>query len=354
MKNIIWVGPDLPVNKKLEDSKISAAAYYWQSSFKNALVSNGVNLISISYEIDRIWPFGKLFVRANKFESNSSYFVSYLNIYKIREIWIAIAILTKSFKFSNYDVITYNSLSRNIYFILLRKKLFKKTEWYSILADDYVKFNPDFLIFLSYGYYKTYKHNNKYHFNGALDKNKIFSSKTIMKNPNILLYSGAISEWTGINDFVEIFSESSNLINWELHIYGKGDISVIKKYINSNKKIKYFGFVEEQALINAARIARAFINPRPINIASGENNFPSKLMFYLSFGKYIISTKTEGLSPEFDSLLIYSNFDHPYSLKEILLNIENEKYQNKLKLITDFQLNNTWEKKVAKLLSEIK
>lgn len=353
MKNVIWVGPDLPITINIRNSTISPAAYYWQSSFKSALKKNGVNVVSISYQIERIWPFGKLYIDSINDKFNDNYYVSYLNLYKIREIWIAVAVFLKSIKFNSYDIITYNSISRNVYFAYLRKLFFTKSKWYSILADDYVRSKPDALIFLSYGYYNSYKHKNKYHFNGALD-HKIINTKANITKKNILLYSGAISEWTGINEFVHLFSQNTYSINWELHIYGKGDVRQINKYTILNKNIKYFGFVDEQILIDAASNAQAFINPRPINIASGENNFPSKLLFYLLFGKCIISTRTEGLSPEFDSLLIYSDLENTNSLSQTLSNIEKGIYQDKVEMIAKYQINNTWETKVAKLLLELK
>lgn len=354
MKRLIWVGPDLSIDNNIVNSNISAAAYYWQNNFKRALVSNGVNVTSISYEIDRVWPFGRLYINSCKFTRRNQIFVSYLNLFFIRDLWIAFSIFLKSTKFREYDFITYNSIKRNLYFALLRKKVYKNSQWFSIIADDYVKFNPDHLIFLSYGYYNKYQHPSKYHFDGAIEKILITHSNNNIEKKKILFYSGAISEWTGINELVALFINNFNLENWEFHIYGKGDSTFIEKNIILNEKIKYFGFVEENVLIEAAKNAYVFVNPRPINIASGENNFPSKLLFYLQFGKYIISTKTDGLRPDFNKILIYSNFDSYNELKNILINIEMNRYQSCLNNIHNFQCENTWENSVKNLLNKIK
>ena len=92
--------------------------------------------------------------------------------------------------------------------------------------------------------------------------------------------------------------------DFELWISGFGDTSAFSKSLpQQDKRIKYLGLLSENELHDMYEQADVFLNPRPVNMPGNENNFPSKLLNYLSWKKPIISTWTKSLSPEYKEIL---------------------------------------------------
>jgi hypothetical protein len=282
-KNILFIGPivnkkDLSVNKVL-----SPAANYWQLNFIHSLENNNFKTTLATYIPDQSWPIGKFWVKypkENKIGVTNTISVNYLNIFFIRELWISFSLFFSIRKKCNdFNVLfTYNPVFRHKFLAILLRLHFK-IKWISILADDVIKGKPDLTIFLSKSYFSTALLENKLYFEGGINN----YYKPIINNKKILLYAGSLTKWTGIEDFVIFFNSLNNHLNFELHIYGKGESEIINNYISINSRIKYFGFVDDEHLINKCRSAFAFINPRPLIVYNGDNNFPSKILFYLEF-----------------------------------------------------------------------
>ena len=359
-KNIIWIGP-IVKNGDLKISKaISPAANVWQLGFIGGLMENNYEVLSISYVPRASWPNDSIWcskhAALSKIELFEQHTISYLNIKYIREFWMAIAMLkmmiSKLSKKNEYIIITYNPLKRHS---LLANwfKLFFKSTWISIVADDLAKGKPDYTLFLSYDYYKRFLLPNKLFCDGGITVRNKISDQINKESKKSLIYAGSLNKWTGIIDFIKLFSNVDS-DEFTLNIYGKGNENEIQDVINKtgSKNIILHGFVSDDTLEKACFNAYAFVNPRATNISNSENNFPSKLLYYLSFKKPIISTQSKGISNLYDEILFY--FSDSDSLQEQLEKVkDSDFYNNHIIIIDSFIKEFTWKNKVKSQLLKL-
>lgn len=362
MKKVLWIGPIVPSDEVSKYKAISAAANVWQMGFINGLIENDFNVTLVSYVPYPTWPKGPLWAakpfKANNYKQIKQYYFGYLNLIYIREIWIAAMIFSLALlKISNLNrriIFTYNPYPRH-WFAVKWLRLIFRSKWVSIIADDSSFGNPDFHLFLSFDYFTRFEKANKLFCDGGIilrsfngQHDNLISSTP----PKSLVFAGTLNEWTGIIDFIDLFNEI-DAENYILHIYGKGDPEVLRnKSLSLKNKIILHGFVNDIELEQACRKAYAFINPRPLHLFRSENNFPSKLLLYLSYNKPVISTKTKGLSPDYDNILSY--YTDSETLKKCIdLINDRENYENMVRKISSFNTDNTWFKKVKNITKAI-
>ncbi len=353
MKKVIWIGPVINEKFLSDFSAVSPAANKWQLSFLNILLNKNVTIKNISYLSDSYFPAGKLFPLYKREAFGLSVFVRYINFPIFREFSLSVSIFLSSLKFKNYDtVITYNNpIYHKIPAFLL--KVLCNLKWINIVADNYDTKGPDSTIYLSFYYFKNSIRKRKFHLDGGMyNANKTFNKSKSEKI--ILLYAGMINEWTGIIEFTDLFHKLkyTDFQNIELHIYGKGKSELISNLAAIDDRIKFKGFVPKDELESSMNNCFAFVNPRPINIRTGENNFPSKLLYYLPFGKPVISTITAGLSPDYRDVLIPFNgsLNHLSTIFFNITNLSKNEIKEMSNKIDAFVKENTWEVKVSNFL----
>lgn len=360
MKKIFWIGPVVHTENDLSSNAMSPAANKWQLEFIDALLDNRYSVTCLSYIPFQTWPFGKIWVKypddSKQIKRFNIISAEYINLLFIRELWIVFSILFKlkiNKNFTKIDYIfTYNPLLRHRLLANLLK-LFRNYKWISIVADDIAKGSPDITVFLSYGYYQRFDKKNKYFLDGGIHSINKTLDLINKEKTKILLYAGAISKWTGIIEFTNIFQDVFEEFNVELHIYGKGNSKEIETIAKRNARIKFFGFVSDEELHIACKKAFAFINPRPVNISLGENNFPSKLLMYLSYIKPILTTKTQGISPDYDNIL---NYYHDTDTLRYYINkyiSDDIYYKSQCENILSYVNENSWNKKIKIFLEKI-
>lgn len=362
MKKVLWIGPIVPSSEVAKYKAISPAGNTWQLGFIDGLFDNDTNVTSISYISFPTWPKGPLWagkpLSTINYRQVKQYYFGYLNISFIRELWIVAmtfySTLIKISDVKNHIIFTYNPYPRHWFSANLLRLIFR-CKWVSIIADDISRGNPDFHLFLSFDYFKRFEKRNKLFCDGGIILRNLkgeLNTELLSTSPKSLVFAGALNNWTGIIEFIDLFNEV-NTENYVLHIYGKGDPEVLKnKNISLNNKVIIHGFVSDIELDLACRNAVAFINPRPLHLFRSENNFPSKLLLYLSYNKPVISTKTKGLSPDYDNILSY--YTDSETLKKCIdLINDRENYENMVKKISSFNTDNTWFKKVNKIVNAI-
>lgn len=158
------------------------------------------------------------------------------------------------------------------------------------------------LVFLSHWGTKNYPGDLRLlHLDGGISKiNEIQSCDDKGK---VLVYSGKYdSDYGGLDVLFEIFSKVKTR-DCRFILTGKDPHSRAKKYLVNEPRAEYVGFLNREELHAVNLRATAFINPRPAYISDNRMTFPSKLLSYLAYGKPIISTWTDGLSPEYRELL---------------------------------------------------
>ncbi len=120
--------------------------------------------------------------------------------------------------------------------------------------------------------------------------------------------------------------------------------------IESDSRIKFLGYLDDHALEVEAWKADVFVNPRPTNFGPNLLNFPSKILFYLSFGKPIISTKSAGLSPDYHGALTIIKDAELSTTLERFSNYSAVELNQLSKISKDFSQKRTWTYQVDRLM----
>tara|TARA_B100001248_G_scaffold89409_1_gene65962 strand:+ start:14053 stop:15192 length:1140 start_codon:yes stop_codon:yes gene_type:complete len=325
-KNIIWIGNTYEKSTFKKNLAISAAANAWQLNVIENLKLHGFKVVQFSYYQEQLWPKGNLIsnFKLDAKSSDDQITINYLNIPFFKD-WIIYFILRNKIQLflkerkHYYNVVSYNADRINV---LLCKSLVKlnKFNWYNIWADTYYpgkKFkknvhvgveNAHGHIFLSFHGYKIAPYQNKIHFEGLV-REKIKKYIPRKRSDKItLMYAGSFTKWSGIDNFIRLFnSYKSN--NVTLLVCGHGQIKKeTYKLILSDHRIIFLGTVDKDTLETNFRNTDVFINPRNDKTTDNYMNFPSKIFDYLPYGKPILSSKTLGLSPEYEKILKYTNF----------------------------------------------
>lgn len=351
---ILWIGPIVPKNDAEKFINMSQASINWQNNMINGISKVITEIITLSYIPESYFPRGRLF--PNIKSNNNIKYCDYINIPIIRNISLYKNIIEeiKNNNDANY-VITYNSIKAHVVAANYARKKYGM-KWINIVADDDHVVGPDLTVYLSYGYFKSSNISNKIHIDGGIESTVIFKNdKVKKKDKKIILYCGNINKWTGIESFAIEYSKLK-LVNVELHIYGKGGSTRLKRLTTENSNIKLMGFVSNEVLDEAMMKCDAFVNPRPLDLKGSDKNFPSKILHYLKYAKPVMSTRVKGLAPHYDKIIYYYDPKNGNSIKktiEKIIHIDNEdKEKNRLSLV-NFTKQNTWDDKAEVLIDRL-
>jgi glycosyltransferase involved in cell wall biosynthesis len=335
---ILWIGSLYEENHLKDNKATSPAANYWQLNLLNSLRYNKEKVILLSNHFQRIFPFGYLFPNGVNFWKKGFKVISYIYInipiLKSFSIFIAGKYKLKSYIKNNgfpKCIITYNPTIENSQLAYHFQTKYE-IPWIDLCADAYdpgenwLNYNnlakkANGHIFLSYYAFKNSPFKYNLHLDGGID---IFDNQldlTNKSNSKVILYTGMLCEYGGLDLLINSFL-AINDHNLKLIICGHGKKSkILDDAIHNDKRITFLGLVPDNILNKLYSEADIFINPRPIDINGGSMNFPSKILKYLSFGKPVISSKTFGLSPDYEEVLIYFEEYSIYCLSHKILEI---------------------------------
>ena len=139
----------------------------------------------------------------------------------------------------------------------------------------------------------------------------------------------------------------------KLIICGSGIYDGFVKKTNSDTRINFLGLVDENKLNSLYSEASFYLNPRLTCHEENNNNFPSKLLDYLSYGKPIISTKTGGINPTLYPYLFLLEKENKYNLSKLMSDLLMKTFEEKKDLfnqIKEYSENsNSWDNKVTQI-----
>ena len=119
-----------------------------------------------------------------------------------------------------------------------------------------------------------------------------------------VMYAGALNEKYGIGRLAEAFL-SLNLPQWELWIFGEGDLSErFSELAKREDRIRYFGRVSREEVLHREKEAALLVNPRPTGELFTRYSFPSKTIEYMLSGTPVLMTRMEGIPKEYFSVSI--------------------------------------------------
>jgi glycosyltransferase involved in cell wall biosynthesis len=216
----------------------------------------------------------------------------------------------------------------------------------------------DYLIFITK--YMSLQFPNKKHFiiEGFTDINLKNNIKDdFIENKNAIMYAGALFEKFGIKTLLDAFSEISN--NYELWLFGFGDLTdYITDQSKKDNRIKFFGNLPNDIVLDYEKKARLLINPRPLNHEFTKNSFPSKILEYMTSGTPVLTTKLPGIPDDYSDKLFFFDDDTKFSIKNGIINYMNKSdcelynYGKKSKEYAIKEKNNI--KQITNLISFIK
>ncbi|MCR4720053.1 MAG: glycosyltransferase family 4 protein [Firmicutes bacterium] len=126
---------------------------------------------------------------------------------------------------------------------------------------------------------------------------------------NCFIYSGALSKQFGIDNLVSAFIKADTA-EFELHLYGSGDyVEEIKEISKKDRKIKYFGVIPNEQMIEVQKKAYCLVNPRPVGDEYTKYSFPSKTIEYMVSGRPVVTTKLPGIPQDYNDFLFFFNSD---------------------------------------------
>jgi len=311
---ILWLGAVFDEKTVLTAPAVSPAANRWQLGLINGLRQHGVNLYLIGHLPEPYWPRGRLRIKsadARGAPGIQQQLVDYWNLPLLRKHSLSSSYCKLLGKLENQlsntrVVVTYNADSAAVAGAnYVRERYY--IPWVCIVADGEAPLNADGYVFLSWGYYEACAGPKpKLHLDGGVSEIRFSSKASQTESPpgrQVVMYTGALTRHQGIKFLVQSFRKIKNP-NVELWICGKGTESTVERLSAIDNRIKLLGFLSERELDHFCQQADFFVNPRPSNERCNKKNFPSKLLQYMAYGKPVITTWTDGLSPEYRTLLI--------------------------------------------------
>lgn len=358
---LLWLGPVVDDLTLHASPAVSPAANRWQQALIRAINDLDADIFVIGHLPEPIWPRGRLWINksmASLPPGLSGSIAEYFNIPGIRNRSI-----TKGYgqAFDTYHthhgsptlLLAYNSSPANDHLAqFIRKR--HGIPWIAVVADDEAPRAADGFVFLSWSYFTSFQSDAKIHLDGGVSRLPVdIPMPKAAPEPRVVLYSGAMNQYGGVEILVEAFHSVSHP-GAELWLCGKGENAAVDRAIARDTRIKGLGFVSEERLISLSKQADIFVNPRPSSIPGNERNFPSKILEYLTFGKPVVSTWTPGLAPEYRDVLIVPDEENSQCLAQTIdrvlaweaQDLENNFFRTKLFLET----TRTWELQARRLL----
>ena len=339
MLNILYIGPNDSEWAQM-NRPVSLAGAKWARGFLTAL-SKVANVTALTHTYEIAWPKGKVFWRGYDKrlypDGWDCVAVTYPVLKFVREWWWRFAYSAKAKKIireKNIDVVLIYNCYESWQVPVLRaiKTAFSDVKIIPIIldGDDPRKDNwgwmkraaaySDAFVALSWWVYQNIPANTgkpAYHFDGGAEGwrgNKedgsaaaeAMADKCGMREEKVLVHTGALDQWRGL-DFmakvVDIITRKRD--NVKFVFCGKSSEKAIRSKFGDNPKVELRGFVSEAEMGEICNSADVLLNVRDPNHPDNILNYPSKLPHYLSFGRPIVSTRLQSLSPEYEDVVHY-------------------------------------------------
>ena len=141
------------------------------------------------------------------------------------------------------------------------------------------------------------------------------------KKERIVLYAGNLSRQYGILELLDAFRKIDK-DNYRLWICGNGDgKNVVLKYLENDKRIKYWGVISHDEVQVLQQQATVLINPRSSSGEYTKYSFPSKTMEYLASGTPTIMCHLPAIPKEYDEYIYYITDESADGIKNKILEV---------------------------------
>jgi glycosyltransferase involved in cell wall biosynthesis len=375
---ILWLGPVVNEQTLIDFSPaVSPAANRWQHGLLCAMQDCGASISVIGHVPDSLWPKGTFRMRSNHEQLApliKGRLICYWNIPFLRTISLSRQYLRTFLMICHTQgkpavVMTYNDYPWNATVGLYAQKHLD-IPWVCVVADGpgigrkYVEHEglinrATARVFLSWGRFRDCHHGPKIHLDSGIKKLHFHrdSLHSNQSKKSIVFFSGSMERWAGVDFLVESFMKVKKN-EAELWLCGYGNNLAVQSAVKKDRRIKYLGLLSEDKLRQVSEEVSVFVNPRLSSIASNRSNYPSKVLEYLSYGKPVISTWTDGLSPEYADILIIPKNDSTSCLAETIDSVlawdESDKKKNSLRIYNFLNSGKYWATQAQKLCDWLK
>ena len=194
----------------------------------------------------------------------------------------------------------------------------------------------------------------KLHLDGGVRSTSVPALRDLPINEQkTVVYSGVFDEgYGGLARLFEIFSAVADQ-SCRFLLTGKDAKGNLKRYLRQEPRAEYCGFVSRDELQRIHAQATVFVNPRPSEASENRMTFPSKLLEYLSYGKPVVSTWTEGLAPEYRKVLLVPQANTPEAFARLIdeaLNYTRDEQFALQQRIVAWAVGHTWKEQAKSLV----
>jgi hypothetical protein len=328
---VLWIGPVIS-ESQFNNQAVSPAASIWQSLFIEQLQQLNFNFTILTHLPKRIFPFSEpiVFARKDIFQRDmSGVNFGFLNLPLIRAWYLKYAYylnIKKIIANQKIDLIISYNLESYVTSAVFDNVKVNKTPWVSIVADMpsvnadqyYEASKASYAnghVYLSWdNFIQKRAESTAIFFEGGVPL--LGNQHQIQKVPVFkVAYFGSLTKVGGIDLFLDSTSHLGS-DSFEFHIVGNGDTTKVREFAAHDSRIQYHGAISQAELTALGKEMDLFIDPRPVSLS--KNNFPSKVLTYLSFGAPIISTMGYGLSPEYSKVLLPLSDPTPKDLAQLI------------------------------------
>jgi len=136
-----------------------------------------------------------------------------------------------------------------------------------------------------------------------------------------LIYSGSLDSERGVDNLINLLPHVKDFA--DLTITGKGPLStLIERLSQTNENLHYLGYVNENQFRDVLSKMHVCINPTPISSNFSKYSFPSKVVYYMSNLKIVLSTPLEVIkNSPYRDIVVYYDENDPVGFRKILLDI---------------------------------
>ena len=156
---------------------------------------------------------------------------------------------------------------------------------------------------------------------GILNESELHLTETCKASPRAIMYAGRLHEKYGVINLLKAFEMLEN-VDAELWFFGDGTaVEQIKAYSEKNSCIRYFGRVTREEILQYEKKATLLVNPRSVKDEFTKYSFPSKTIEYMYSGTPLLTTKLEGIPPEYFDYVFAVEDNEPRLLAQAMQNV---------------------------------
>lgn len=374
--NILWIGGVFDEATMLSSPAVSPAANRWQLGLLGGMAKLGCRIRALGHIPEPAWPRGRFGFLMRESDISltdrgtiSQRCVSYLNIPLLRDKSLVRSYVNMFRKLIRDGDLPDVIISYNIAPFALAVAYEAKTigiPWVPLVADVSGDESSASLlqkaldlaagsVFLSWSLFTKSEIRLKLHLDGGVTglHFRIHEPESYLPStPTKIFYSGSVLMEFGLESLIKAFSMLKD-IDAKLIICGKGSPMALLEASRENPKIVLKGCLEDTPLTQLAKESSIMVNPRP-NLPDHENNFPSKILEYISYGKPVISTWTPGLHPDFKSVLsvcVNDPFAMATTIRETIAWDQSYRLRHAEKCASFINNGRLWEQQAKRLMS---